>query len=272
MNDGKLTKEERFGLIFASVVNTIIILITLFIYAGGPNLDRVALIEITLGEFRDGTTAQFNEQRNQEVATRRNPSNVTTPEPVEQEVPNENPVVQNDQISKEVDLPDQVVEVEEEPISTPEIDRIDPTKTTDVVSEEAKPVEQRAQRDNIEREGAESSGDVRGVRGRVDADQGTGIDPVRSAPYQLEWEGNIQRSPLVQPLPNYQVEVEAVITVRFEVRPDGTVGRIQPIRRSNPELEAEITRTLRSWRFSRLPNNAPQESQFGVITFRFVLS
>jgi TonB family protein len=77
---------------------------------------------------------------------------------------------------------------------------------------------------------------------------------------------------LVQPLPNYQVEVEAVITVRFEVRPDGSVGRIQPIRRSNPELESEITRTLRSWKFSRLPNNTPQESQFGVITFRFVLN
>src|SRR5690606_14565144 len=111
MNDGKFTKEERFGLIFTSLVNTVIIIITLFLYAGGPDLDRVALIEITLGEFRDGTTAQFNEQRNQEVATRRNPSNVTTPEPVERENPNETPVVRNDQLSKEVDLPDQVEKV-----------------------------------------------------------------------------------------------------------------------------------------------------------------
>ncbi|MCH8524927.1 MAG: energy transducer TonB, partial [Balneolales bacterium] len=131
---------------------------------------------------------------------------------------------------------------------------------------------QRAEQDEVEREGAETSGDIRGIRGRVDADQGTSLDPVRSAPYQLEWEGDVQRSPLVQPLPNYTVEVEAVITIRFEVRPDGSVGRIQPLRRMNPELEAEVIRTLRSWRFSRLPSNMPEESQFGVITFRFVLN
>ncbi len=272
MENKKLSKEEKFGLIFTSIMNAIIIVITLLIYTGGPNVDRAALIEITLGEFRDGTTAQFNQQRNPEVATRRNPTNVTTPQPVEQPTPVENQQRQLDQPAKEVELPEQVEEVREEPIHTPRTDRIDPTKTTDVVSPENVQVQQRAIRDETERQGAENSGDVRGVRGRVDADQGTGIDPVRSAPYQLEWEGNIQRSPLVQPLPSYNVEVEAVITVRFEVRPDGTVGRIQPIRRSSPELEAEVTRTLRSWRFSRLPTNAPQESQFGVITFRFVLS
>jgi len=269
MENKKLSKEERFGLVFTSIVNTIIIILTLLIYAGQSNLDRTALIEITLGEFRDGTTAQFNETRNPEVATRRNPSNVTNPEPVDQQQP-VNPQQQRDQPAKEVELPKQVEEVREEIVSTPETERIDPTKTTDKVSQETVRVEQRAQRAETERQGAESSGDVRGVRGRVDADQGTGIDPVRSAPYQLEWEGNIQRSPLVQPLPNYPVEVEAVITVRFEVRPDGTVGRIQPLRRSNPELEDEVISTLRSWRFSRLPTTTPQESQFGVITFRFV--
>jgi TonB family protein len=270
MEKGKLTKEERFGLVFTSIVNTLIILLALFIYAGDPIQERTALIEITLGEFRDGTTAQFNETRNEEVATRRNPSNVTNPDPVDEQQP-VNPQQQREQPAKEVELPEQVEQVRDEVVSTPETERIDPTKTTDQVSEETVRVEQRAQRAETEREGAETSGDVRGVRGRVDADQGTGIDPVRSAPYKLEWDGNVDRSPLVQPLPSYVSEVEAVITVRFEVRPNGTVGQIQPIRRSNPELEAEVTRTLRSWKFSSLPQSAPQESQFGVITFRFVL-
>jgi TonB family protein len=103
------------------------------------------------------------------------------------------------------------------------------------------------------------------------SDAGTSNDPVRSAPYQLAWEGDIQRAPLQQPMPNYVVEVEAVITVRFEVRADGTVGRIQPLQRMNPELEREVLSTLRSWRFSRLPSSVPQESQWGRITFRFVL-
>jgi len=96
---------------------------------------------------------------------------------------------------------------------------------------------------------------------------------LRSAPFQLEWEGDFNRAPLVQPLPNYhnhQSDSDAVISVRFEVRPDGTVGRLQSIIKANPELEREVFRTLRSWRFSRLPANMPQESQYGTITFRFI--
>lgn len=103
------------------------------------------------------------------------------------------------------------------------------------------------------------------------SDAGTSNDPVRSAPYQLAWEGDIQRAPLQQPMPRYVVEVEAVITVRFEVRPNGTVGQVQPMQRMNPELEREVLNTLRSWRFSPLPASVPQESQYGRITFRFVL-
>lgn len=268
----KLTDEEKFGVVFTSIVNTLIILLTLLIYSSGPPEERSALIEITLGEFRDGTTAQFNQTRNQEVATRRNPSNVPTPQPQETQNPVERPVERRDEPVKEVELPEQVEEIQEETINTPETEKIDPTKTTEEVSPEVVRVQQQAQRDETEREGAVTSGDVRGVRGRVDADQGTGIDPVRSAPYQLTMDGTIQRTPLVQPLPSYPVEAEAVITIRFEVRPDGTLDRIQPIRRMNPELEAEVIRTLRSWRFSRLPAGAPQENQTGTITFRFVLN
>lgn len=268
----KFTEEERFGLVFTSIVNTLIILLTLFIYSGSQIEERTAFIEVTLGEFRDGTTAQFNQERSPEVATRRNPSRDVTPEPEPQRQPIEEPAQQREEPAKEVELPEQVEQVQaEEVVTTPETEVVDPTVRNEPVTQEQVRVEQRAERDEVERDGAESSGDIRGIRGRVDADQGTGLDPVRSAPFQLEWEGEIQRAPVVQPMPNYSVEVEAVITVRFEVRPDGSVGRIQPIRRMNPELEAEVTRTLRSWRFSRLPASMPQESQFGVITFRFVL-
>jgi len=93
----------------------------------------------------------------------------------------------------------------------------------------------------------------------------------RSAPYELQWEGDLERSPMVQPMPSNQTNEEAVITVRFEVQPDGSIGRIIPLRQINPELEREVMRTLRSWRFSRLPSGVPQESQWGRITFRFVL-
>lgn len=268
----KFTEEERFGIVFTSIVNTLLIIFTLLIYTRSPDDARSALIEITLGDFRDGTAAQFNPERNQEVATRRNPTNVTNPQPEEQRNPVDRQVQQVREPAREVDLPDQVEEVREERITTPQTERIDPTVRPEDVTQREVRNQQRTEQDEVEKDGAETSGDVRGVRGRVDADQGTGIDPVRSSPYSLEWEGEVQRSPVAQPLPNYTVEAEAVIRVRFEVRPDGYVGRIIPIQRMNPELEAEVIRTLRGWRFNRLPNNVPQESQFGIITFRFVLN
>ena len=116
------------------------------------------------------------------------------------------------------------------------------------------------------------------IENRVDDLESTPVkehsDPIRSAPFQLEWEGDYNRAPLVQPLPNYhyhQTDSDAVISVRFEVRPDGSVGRLQSIIKANPELEREVLSTLRTWRFSRLPSNMPQESQYGTITFRFIV-
>lgn len=94
---------------------------------------------------------------------------------------------------------------------------------------------------------------------------------VKSAPYELKWEGDIERNPMVQPLPDNIADAEATITIRFEVKPDGTVGRIVPLKEMNPELEREVMRTLRSWRFSRLPSGVPQQSQWATITFRFVV-
>ena len=90
-----------------------------------------------------------------------------------------------------------------------------------------------------------------------------------SGPYELQWEGDIERATMAQPLPTNVANAEAVITVRFEVRPNGTVGRIIPLRKMNAELETEVLRTLRSWRFDRLPTDVPQQPQWGTITFRF---
>lgn len=93
-----------------------------------------------------------------------------------------------------------------------------------------------------------------------------------SAAYDLKWEGDLDRSPMVQPLPSNITNLEGVVSVRFEVRPDGTVGRIIPLRKLDSELEQEVNRTLRNWKFSRLPAGAPQQAQWGTITFRFVFN
>lgn len=237
-----MSRDDRFGLAVSGVLHILLLIIALWMHKE-PVVDlREALIEVTLGEFRMGAAAEFSRETNPDVATRTNPQPTPT---VQQEIPKD-----------VIDLPTRE-RIPDAPVL--------PTPT------ETNPVDQPVRRDVVDRDGAETGGSVRGTRGSVSADQGTSNDPVRSAPYQLAWEGDIQRAPLQQPMPNYVVEVEAVITMRFEVRADGTVGRIQPLQRMNPELEREVMNTLRSWRFSRLPNNVPQESQWGRITFRFVL-
>ena len=80
----------------------------------------------------------------------------------------------------------------------------------------------------------------------------------------------LERDPMVQPLPQNTANTEGVISVKFQVKPDGSVGLIIPLKKMNPELEKEVQRTLRSWKFSKLPSGAPQQVQWGTITFRFV--
>lgn len=75
---------------------------------------------------------------------------------------------------------------------------------------------------------------------------------------------------MVQPLPENATDIETTITIRFEVKPNGKVRRIVPLKKMNPKLEREIIKSLHSWRFSRLPSGVPQQSQWSTITFRFI--
>lgn len=265
-------EEDRFGLAITAAIHLVLLIIAL-LYTIDSNMNRAAFMEVTLGEFRSGTLAQQSEIQNQQVATRPNPSEVE-PEEVDPEItqPVETPQNPVEETSKPVDLPDQEEEIpEEETVQTPETDIINPEneeETEEVVEEVVPP---QTQEDEEITEGVRDSGDEQGAAGAPNVDQGPGNTPDKSAPYDLQWEGELNRTPMVQPLPGNQTNEEAVITIRFEVHPDGSLGRVIPLKKMNPELEREVMRTLRSWRFSRLPSGAPQEPQWGTITFRFVL-
>jgi periplasmic protein TonB len=269
----KFDKEDRFGLTVTGVIHLVLLIIALLYTVRMDYDNRPAFIEVTLGEFRSGTLAEHSEVQDEQVATRPNPAE-TQPEEPEPEVvqPEEVPQQPDEDVTKPVELPEQQEEIQsDEVVETPDTEIIDPqnVEVTDEVEEVVTPPE--AQEAEQVEEGVETSGDEEGHRGDVNVDQGTGTTPDRSAPYNLQWEGELDRSPMVQPLPSNQTNEEAVISVRFEVHPDGSLGRIIPLRKMNPELEREVMRTLRSWRFSRLPSGVPQEPQWGIITFRFVL-
>ncbi|MFU8812195.1 MAG: TonB family protein [Balneolaceae bacterium] len=268
-----MNKEDRFGLSITGGMHLVFLIIALLYYVSFDVDNRPAYMEVTLGEFRSGTIAQHAEQQREEVATRPNPPEVQPDDPEPEVIqPAEQPQQPEDEATKPVELPEQTEEIiDDEVIETPETDIIEPeeVEVTDEVEETEVPPQ--AQEAEQVQEGVAESGDERGLRGDVNVDQGTGTNPDRSAPYDLQWEGELDRTPMVQPLPDNQTNEEAVITIRFEVNPDGSLGRVIPLRKMNPELEREVMRTLRSWRFSRLPSGVPQEPQWGTITFRFVL-
>ncbi len=266
-------KEDRFGLAVTGAIHLVLFIIAILYTINMDYDNRPAYIEVTLGEFRSGTIAEQAEVQQEQVATRPNPAE-TEPEDPDPEItqPVETPQQPEEEVAKPVELPEQQEEIQsEEVVETPETEVIDPQiiEVDEEVEEEVVPPE--AQEAEEIQEGVETSGDERGTTGEVNVDQGTGNNPDRSAPYELQWEGDLERSPMVQPLPGNQTNEEATITIRFEVNPDGSLGRVIPLRKMNPELEREVMRTLRSWRFSRLPSGVPQEPQWGTITFRFVL-
>lgn len=267
-----INNEDRFGLTITGVVHLVMLIFFLIYTFSIESNYRPSFIEVEFGEFQSGTPAEYAEQKAEQVETRPQPSE-TEPEKPEPEQPEEveEQKTTTKETTKPVDVPDQKEEVEEEPVKTPETEKVDPQKETATKEQKEVMVPPKTEQDEVQQEGEKTSGDKKGATGDRTADQGTANDQEKSAPYELKWEGDIQRNPMVQPLPSNVSGQEATITIRFEVKPDGTVGRIIPLKKMNPELEREVMRTLRSWRFSRLPSGVPQQSQFGTITFRFVL-
>src|SRR6266850_570133 len=71
------------------------------------------------------------------------------------------------------------------------------------------------------------------------------------------------------PPPSVTVESESEIELRFWILPNGAVGRVVPVKKSDPRLEALVINYLRHWRFTPLPPDTLQDEQWGIIPFKF---
>jgi Gram-negative bacterial TonB protein C-terminal len=71
------------------------------------------------------------------------------------------------------------------------------------------------------------------------------------------------------PPPSVTVESESEIELRFWILPNGAVGRVVPVKKSDPRLEALAINYLRHWRFTPLSSDTPQDEQWGIIPFKF---
>jgi len=87
------------------------------------------------------------------------------------------------------------------------------------------------------------------------------------SPFEMSGEV-LNRKVLYRKIPVYPdgVEKTAFITLQFEVLPDGRVGQIYILKRTDPILEKISIEALKQWRFSTILGS---EKQSGQITFKY---
>ncbi len=106
-----------------------------------------------------------------------------------------------------------------------------------------------------------------GIEG-IKRDFGTGLK--QSLSYRIEWEGKTNRVKLTGELPKFPEGINETAIVRFKVvvLPDGSIERIFPIEKSNPEFERSAFEALMTWKFNPIDQ---QFKQNGIVTFIFTV-
>ena len=91
-------------------------------------------------------------------------------------------------------------------------------------------------------------------------------------PYKIE--GQVaSRTVVNRVIPEYpeNLQKQATVKISFTVLPNGNVGEMIPVIKSDALLEKITLNALRKWRFNPLSADAPQRIERGIITFRYLL-
>lgn len=95
----------------------------------------------------------------------------------------------------------------------------------------------------------------------------------RPRPLQIGIKGPVAARRLLYtpPPPKVKISVEAEVVLKFWVRPDGTVGRVIPLRKGDARLEAAGMEYIKGCLFEPLPREVPQVEMWGTLSVRSVL-
>ena len=100
------------------------------------------------------------------------------------------------------------------------------------------------------------------------------VDPVKKAltASGLGLSGPVARTRRVlyrPPLPKVSLTRDVSVKLRFWVRPDGSISRVETLKIGDLELVNVAEKYLQQWRFSILPAELPQKEQWGMVTVVF---
>lgn len=90
----------------------------------------------------------------------------------------------------------------------------------------------------------------------------------------IDWGGEGGRRLLSGRIPKYPeglTDKQMTVTLQFTVFPDGSVGRILPMRKTDKFLESAAIDALQTWRFEPLGPQVDQKTQTGKVPFTFKL-
>jgi len=246
-------RDDWIGLSVSVLLHVFVLLGLSFLTMGAVDPVPIGFVEVEFGPFAEGRPVSRAPRTQVDQS----------PQPAEEAQPDEPRPAPAPREARPVDLPDQ-------PASDPETIR---EQVSEVVAPEQRPeseseleTEQPAESRPIRPLG---SGDPEGDDRTQQGQDGSGADDTRSAPYQIE---GLNRIPTATVTPQYASEVNADITVRITVDPQGRVVGSLPLRKADARLEQAVSDALARWRFNPLPPGAPQENQSGTITFRFRLN
>lgn len=110
------------------------------------------------------------------------------------------------------------------------------------------------------------SGSGKAGIGEIKKDFGMKVSP--RLLYHIEWEGKVNRIKTGGELPRFPhgVKESAIVRFRVVVLPDGTIERIFPLEKANPDFERVAFEALRTWKFNPINEDVKQS---GIVTFNF---
>ncbi|MBN2333492.1 MAG: energy transducer TonB [Deltaproteobacteria bacterium] len=105
-----------------------------------------------------------------------------------------------------------------------------------------------------------------------DVDQQENFTAVKNRILGLEGPVAESRTVVSQPaLPQVSLQQETEVKLKFWLRPDGTVGRVEPLVIGDLALVKVAEIYLKAWRFNTLSPDDPHSDQWGTITIRFAI-
>ncbi len=145
----------------------------------------------------------------------------------------------------------------------------DPNDATNFIPENALKNSSKSEGSN-DGKGDENVGTKNGEAwGRGLGDKGTGKG-LGSGFGDIEWGGGGNRVVLSKQVPKFpkNVKTSATIKVKFYVQPDGSVSKIIPLQKADPELERAVIEALKKWRFNPIKSDVVM---VGTIPITFIL-